>query len=215
MSNDGSAPTPAQIASIAASLRLSEGDDLASLVRTAIRLWHLSELKLGELARFEKEVSKNREDWFILDGDESKRRAWLSGEKPITLELRAEIEMRVRQGELDTKNIGAQGPPAKRLFYLQDVADKVLPQSNQTDRARTASRYIQKEIESVGAETPFGNWLSINQRQKVEAREAWWVFAEILIRRQRTEGRFRKGNRWLESLAKRRRDSQPQGRWKK
>ena len=208
-------PTTAEIAAIAASLRLSEGDDLASLVRTAVRLWHLSELKLEQMARFAKEVSANPEDWYSIDADEAKRRAWLSGEKPLTIELRAEVEQRVHLGEAEAKILGAKGPPEKHAFTLQDIADKVLPQSNQTDRWRTAEKFLQKEIEAVGADSALGSWLQGKSSRKIEEREAWWVLAEILIRRQKTEGRFRKGSRWNESLAERRRQNQPKERWTK
>jgi len=214
MSGSGQNPLVSEIAAIAASLRLSDTDDLASLVRTAIQLWHLSESKIKELARFRAEVGGSLADWLALDADETKRRAWLSGEKPITTDIRPEIDQRVRQGELEAKKLGAHGPPPKRSFGLQQVAAKILPQSNPTERMRAAEKYFEMELEAVGAASPFGVWLAGIKKRNVEARETWWVIAELLIRRQKSEGRFQTGNRWAEALRKRREDSQPQGRWK-
>lgn len=208
-------PSAGEIASIAASLRLSYGDDLASLVRTAIQLWHLSESKIEEMARFQRETGGSLTDWLLLDADEEKRRAWLNGERPITSDIRSEIDQRVRQGELEAQKLGAHGPPRKQAFDLRDVAEKILPQSNPTERMRAANKFLQLEIEDVGAASPFGSWLKPITRSKTSAHEAWWVLAELLIRRQSLEGRFRSGNRWAEALQKRRKESQPAGRWKK
>lgn len=208
-------PTVSEIAAIAASLRLSSEDDLAALVRTAIQLCHLSESKMSELARFQKETGGSLADWLSLDANEEKRRAWLNGEKPITSDIRSEIDQRVRQGELETEKLGAQGPPRKQAFDLRAVAEKILPQSNPTERMRSANKFLQLEIEAVGAASPFGLWLKANTKRRVNAHEVWWVLAELLIRRQGSEGRFRSGNRWAEALQKRRKESQPARRWEK
>ncbi len=213
MSHDGFKPTPAEIASIAASLRLSEGDDLGTLVRTAVQLYHLSESKLGELAKFQREIGAKVEDWLAIDADDDKRRAWLAGEKPVTSAINSEIGRRAKLGEEESKKLGAQGPPEKRPFSLNDVADKILPQTNPTERLQAAQRFLAKEIETVGSATPLGEWLEKNKERKIQEKQAWWVIVEILVRHQRQAGRFRKGNRWEESLRARRKESQPPGRW--
>ena len=137
-----SEPTVEAIALLAATLSRSGCEDKESSIRSAIELWKLSETKLAQLRRYEAEVSPKWREWLALDADEERRNAWLSGTPILSPEARNESAAKVEAGKRESEALGAHGPPARHSFALEEVADKILPQRNLSDRHQNAREFL-------------------------------------------------------------------------